>query len=119
MIKMYGIPNCDIIKKAGAWFKQHSIPFELHDYKKEGITAEKLKGWSKLKGWETIFNKRSTTWKEIMSEYNGAVTSEAEAIKIMQQHNSIIKRPLIEINKDIIVGYDEAAYIEKILNAQK
>lgn len=118
MVKMYGIPNCDIIKKASVWLKKNDIPFELHDYKKEGISAEKLKAWSKAKGWETIFNKRSTTWKEIMNEYNGNVNNQAEAIQIMQQHTSIIKRPVIEINNEIIVGYDETAYIEKILKKQ-
>ena len=114
MVKIYGIPNCDIIKKAGNWFKKNNIPFELHDYKKQGITANKLKHWCVQKGWETIFNKRSTTWKEIMNDV--AVTNEQQAIPVMQQHTSIIKRPIIEINGDIIVGYDEKAYIEKILN---
>ena len=117
MVKMYGIPNCDIIKKAGVWLKKNSIAFELHDYKKEGITEQKLKAWSKLKGWETIFNKRSSTWKEIMQDHNGTVDNQAAAIKIMQQHTSIIKRPVIEINDEIIVGYDERAYIEKLLNS--
>lgn len=115
MIKMYGIPNCDTIKKAGSWLKKNNIPFELHDYKKQGVTAEKLKAWSKLQGWETIFNKRSTTWKEIMNDYAGQVKNQAEAIKIMQQHTSIIKRPIIEINDEIITGFDETAYIEKLL----
>ncbi|RYD78858.1 MAG: Spx/MgsR family RNA polymerase-binding regulatory protein [Sphingobacteriales bacterium] len=113
MIKMYGIPNCDIIKKAGAWLKKNDIAFELHDYKKQGIDASKLKEWIGLKGWETIFNKRSTTWKEIMKEV--VINNQHDAIQIMQQHTSIIKRPVIEINDDIIVGYDEKAYIEKLL----
>lgn len=114
MIKMYGIPNCDTVKKAAAWFRKNDIAFELHDYKKQAVSASKLKEWSQLKGWETIFNKRSTTWKEIMNE--SVVTNQAEAIKLMQHHTSIIKRPIIEMKEDIIVGYDEKAYIEKILN---
>lgn len=115
MVKMYGIPNCDIIKKASVWLQKNNIPFELHDYKKQGVSAEKLKEWSRQKGWETIFNKRSTTWKEIMNAYEGIVNNQAEAIQIMQQHTSIIKRPVIEINNEIIVGYDETAYIDKLL----
>lgn len=114
MVKIYGISNCDIIKKAASWFKKNNVPFGFHDYKKEGISAAKLQQWSKEKGWETIFNKRSTTWKEIMHEHNGNVTNAADAIKIMQQHNSIIKRPVVETGYEIIVGYDEAKYIEKI-----
>lgn len=115
MIKMYGIPNCDIIKKASTWLTKNNISFELHDYKKEGICAEKLNAWSKIKGWEVIFNKRSTTWKEISKTYEGILNNQAEAIRIMQQHTSIIKRPVIEVNDEIIVGYDESAYIDKIL----
>lgn len=115
MIKMYGIPNCDIIKKAGTWLTKNNIPFELHDYKKAGISAAKLEAWSKLAGWETIFNKRSSTWKEINKATAVIVNNQSEAIKIMQQHTSIIKRPVIEINDEIIVGYNESAYIDKIL----
>ncbi|MBC7933877.1 MAG: Spx/MgsR family RNA polymerase-binding regulatory protein [Rhizobacter sp.] len=119
MIKMYGIPNCDIIKKAAAWFKKNNIPFEWHDYKKEGISAEKLKEWSRLTGWETIFNKRSSTWKDLVNTNNPVVNNQAAAIQMMQQHNSIIKRPVIEIDNEIIAGYDETVYIEKILKTYK
>lgn len=110
MIKMYGISNCDIIKKATKFFNANNIAFEFHDYKKEGVSAEKLKQWCAMAGWETIFNKRSTTWKEIMNAYEGIVNNQAEAIQIMQQHTSIIKRPVIETNGNIIVGYDEPKY---------
>jgi arsenate reductase len=110
MIKMYGIPNCDIIKKAMKFFALHKVPFEFYDFKKEGVSAGKLKEWCSKVGWQTIFNKRSTTWKETMKAYEGIVNNQAEAIQIMQQHTSIIKRPVIEINGDIIVGYDEAVY---------
>lgn len=113
MVKMYGIPNCDSVKKATKWLQQNKIAFEFHDYKKQGISAEKLKDWCKKTGWETIFNKRSSTWKEIMKAYEGIVNNLAEAIQIMQQHTSIIKRPIIEIKEEIIVGFDEALYKEK------
>jgi arsenate reductase-like glutaredoxin family protein len=71
--------------------------------------------WCGLKSWELIFNKRSTTWKEIMASHKGLVNNQAEAVNIMHQHNSIIKRPVIEINGDIIVGFDEKEYLQKIL----
>ena len=96
--------------------EKNGIPFEFHDYKKEGVSAVKLKAWCALKDWTTIFNKRSTTWKEIMNAYEGVVNNQAEAIQIMQQHNSIIKRPVIEINNDIIVGYDEPAFKKYIFH---
>lgn len=115
MTKMYGIPNCDTVKKATVWLNKNKITFTFHDYKKEGITAAKLKEWCKLKNWELIFNKRSSTWKQVMTAHDGIVNNQAEAIHIMQHHTSIIKRPVIEFNDEIIVGFDEKEYIQKII----
>jgi Spx/MgsR family transcriptional regulator len=111
---MYGIPNCDTVKKAMNWLHKNKILFEFHDYKKEGITSSKLKSWCKFKNWEIIFNKRSSTWKEVMASQEGIVNNQAEAIQIMTHHTSIIKRPILEMNDDIIVGFDEKEYLEKI-----
>ena len=112
MVKMYGIPNCDVIKKALKFFNNHKIPVEFHDYKKEGISDKQLQRWCQVAGWENIFNKRSTTWKEIMQHEK--VESAAEAIPLMLQHTSIIKRPIVEANGKIIVGYNENAYKQLI-----
>lgn len=114
-LKIYGIPNCDTVKKAINWLNKNNINFEFHDYKKEGITTAKLKSWCKLKSWEIIFNNRSSTWKEVMSAHEGLVNNQAEAIHIMQHHTSIIKRPIIELNDELIVGFGEKEYLEKIL----
>ncbi len=108
MVKMYGIGNCDIIKKAQKFFNTHNIPVEFYDYKKVGVTAQQLKDWSASAGWETIFNKRSSTWREL--ENSGDIKDAAQAISLMQQHTSIIKRPIVEANGKIIVGYNEEAY---------
>lgn len=115
-IKLYGIPNCDTVKKAINWLNNKKVAFEFHDYKKEGITASKLKEWCKQKDWEILFNKKSSTWKKEMAAYEGIVKNQSAAIKIMQEHNSIIKRPVLEINNELIVGFDENEYLEKILN---
>ena len=112
---MYGISNCDTVKKAITWFNKNKISFTFHDYKKEGITTTKLKEWCNIKSWEIIFNKRSSTWKEVMTAHDGIVNNRAEAILIMHHHTSIIRRPIIEINGEIIVGLDEKEYIEKII----
>jgi Spx/MgsR family transcriptional regulator len=119
MIKIYGIPHCDTVKKALGWLNKHDIPFEFHDYKKEGISATKLKAWCKIKGWENIFNKRSSTWKEVMGAHEGIVNNQAEALHIMQHHTSIIKRPVIEFNNGIIIGFDEGLYTDQFLKTQK
>ena len=115
MIKVYGIPNCDTIKKTQEWLSNNKVSFEFHDYKKEGITASKLKEWIKLVGWETLFNKKSSTWKKLKEATGQDVTNAAEAIKIMQANNSIIKRPVVEHNGTILVGFTVAAFEEQLL----
>jgi arsenate reductase len=108
MYKVYGIPNCDMIKKTTSWLQEHKLAFEFHDYRKEGISTEKLADWCKQKGWETIFNKRSTTWKELPASVQNTITNEKEAIKIMAEHTTIIKRPVIEKNgKLVAVGFTD------------
>jgi len=107
---MYSIPNCDTTKKAMNWLNKNNIAFSFHDYKLQGISKEKLKEWCDKRGWETIFNKRSTTWRELPGATQQKVTNQEEAIKIMLASNSIIKRPVIEHNGKIIVGFNEEEY---------
>lgn len=106
-VKVYGIPNCDTTKKTLTWLKENKIAFTFHDYKQEGISKEKLEAWCKKTGWETIFNKRSTTWRELSEAEQKKVINQTEAIKIMMEHNSIIKRPVIEIDEKLITGFNE------------
>ena len=106
-IIVYGIPNCDTTKKAFTLLKENKIAFTFHDYKQEGISKAKLEAWCKRTGWETIFNKRSTTWRELSEGEQKKVTDQATAIKIMLEHNSIIKRPVIEIGEKLITGFNE------------
>lgn len=115
MTKVYGIPNCDTIKKTQQWLSNNNVPFEFHDYKKEGITASKLKEWIKLVGWEALFNKKSSTWKKLKEATEQDVNTATEAIKIMQANNSIIKRPVVEHNGTILVGFTEASFKEQLL----
>lgn len=107
---VYGIPNCDATQKAIAWLKKRKINFVFHNYREAGITAVKLNEWSRLAGWEKIFNKKSTTWRNLTPEQQAAVTSQKAAVQVMLTHHSIIKRPLIECNNKIITGYNETLY---------
>jgi Spx/MgsR family transcriptional regulator len=109
-ITIYGIPNCDVTKKTMNWLNKNNIAFSFHDYKLQGISKEKLGEWCDKQGWETIFNKRSTTWRELPAAVQQNVNNEEEAIKIMLTSNSIIKRPVIEHNGKIIVGFNEEEY---------
>lgn len=113
-IKIYGIPNCDTTKKALNLLKEKKIAFTFHDYKQEGINKAKLEEWCKEVGLETIFNKRSTTWKELGEAEQKKVTDQSSAIKIMMEHNSIIKRPVIETGKTIIVGFKETEILKHL-----
>ena len=113
---IYGIPNCDITKKALTWLKDHKIDFAFHDYKKEGISKPKLDDWCKQVGWELLLNKKSTTWRGLTETVQVSVTNQAAAIKIMMDNNSIIKRPVIEFRDSILVGFDEGAFLKYFLN---
>lgn len=109
-VTLYGIPNCNSVKKGIDWLDQHKIPFTFHNYKKEGVTVEKLQHWCSQMGWESLFNTKGSTWKKIANDYSAKKMNEKLAIEIMLKNTSIIKRPIVEWNKKIIIGFDEAAY---------
>lgn len=109
MLKIFGIPNCDQIKKSQKWLKDHKIEFEFHDYKKQGITNNQLTDWCKIINWDVLFNKRSRTWKEL-SEKDRSNLTQSKAITLMQQHPTLIKRPVIQKEKMIEVGFDSKIY---------
>lgn len=107
---VYGIPNCDSVKKATLWLKKAKIDFTFHNFRESGITTAKLNAWSKQVGWEQVLNKKSTTWRSLTPEQQAAVTSQKAAVEVMLSHHSIIKRPVIEYNNKIVTGYNEILY---------
>jgi arsenate reductase len=109
-IIVYGIPNCDSIKKTIQYLNRKKIPFEFHNYKKQGIDKKKLKQWSDQVGWERLLNTKGTTWKKIALAFEGKKMTAQLAISIMLEHQSTIKRPVIEIGTQVLVGYDEATF---------
>lgn len=112
---MYGLPYCDATKLAMEWFKAHNLSFTLHDYKTQGITAEKLAAWCDQKGWETILNKRSTTWRSLNAATQAAITTQNKAVETMVANTSLIKRPVIttQDGKVMAIGVNEKIY-EKV-----
>jgi arsenate reductase (glutaredoxin) len=113
---VYGIPNCDTIKKTILWLKENKISFQFHDYKKEGIAKSKLDDWCTKAGWENIFNKKSTSWRELPKAEQDKVISKQAAIKVMLANNSIIKRPIVELNNNkILVGFNSEQYEKEII----
>jgi len=112
---VYGIKNCDTVKKALTWLKAKDIDFEFHDYKTQGISEAKLKAWCEQVAWETLLNKKGTTWRKLDEAAQASVTNAASAIKIMVANTSVIKRPVIEKKgKVLVVGFDEVVYGEKV-----
>lgn len=109
-MKVYGITNCNTVKKALDWLKQHQVEFEFHDFKKLGISFEKLQEWNEKAGYETFLNKQGLTWKQLDADAKAAVKSANEALPLLQQKTSMIKRPVIEGNSFLYFGFNEEAY---------
>jgi len=108
---VYGIKNCNTVKSALDWLNKNKVEFEFHDYKKSGVTEPKLKEWIKQVGWESLVNKRGTTWRQLDETVQKKVTNEKAAIALMLEKTSVIKRPLIEEdNKVLLLGFDETEY---------
>jgi arsenate reductase len=109
MTTMYGIKNCDTIKKARRWLDDHNVAYEFHDYKKDGIDEKTLTTWSKKLGWETLLNRRGTTWRKLPDKVKNNV-DEKSALKIMLEQPSIIKRPVLKQGSQYLVGFDAKEY---------
>ena len=114
MTTLYGIPNCDTIKKARRWLDMHGVDYDFHDYKKAGIDKATLKKWCREFGVESVVNKRGTTWRKLDDALKENL-DEASAIEIMQAQPSVIKRPVLVSGKQMILGFDEAAYKKSLL----
>ena len=111
---IYGIPNCDMVKKTLRWFTKNKILFEFHDYKKLGISKEKLTVWSKQVGWEGLLNKKSTTWRGLPEAVQKKITNQTAAIQLMIENTTIIKRPVVETENNLLVGFTETAFIKHL-----
>lgn len=109
MITMYGIKNCDTIKKARKWLEENGIDYQFHDYKKDGLEAEQLKTWVAELGWEALVNKRGTTWRKLPDDVKDNI-DEASAIAVMLENNSIIKRPLLDTGTSKSLGFKADDY---------
>lgn len=109
MLTLYGIPNCDTMKKARQWLDAHSVEYVFHDFKKLGIDEAILREWVGKVGWETLLNRRGMMWRKVPEEVRGAI-NESSAIRLMLDTPSIIKRPVLVRNDDVVVGFSEEAY---------
>lgn len=107
MITVYGIPNCDSVKKARTWLTDHGLEYAFHDYKKQGVPADLLAQWVRAHGWPVLLNRKGPTWRKLPSEVQATVVDDASAIAVMREHSSTIKRPVIVWpNGAVSVGFD-------------
>jgi arsenate reductase len=108
-VAIYGIPNCDTMKKARTWLAQNGVAEEFHDYKKEGADKAKLKAWAGEVGWEVLLNKAGTTFRGL-PEADKQNLTEAKALTLMEANPSLIKRPVLELGDQVIVGFKPEIY---------
>ncbi|MGJ1226879.1 ArsC family reductase [Sphingobacterium siyangense] len=114
MLQVYGIKNCNTVKKALTWLEDNNVPFQFHDFKKEGVSVDKLKEWETQVDWQALVNKKGTTWKKLSPETQEQVIDGDSANKVLQENTSMIKRPVIEYNKGILLGFNEAEYVTNL-----
>ena len=108
-LTLYGIPNCDTVKKARVWLDQRGIAYAFHDYKKQGADPDKLARWSDAAEWEALLNRRGTTFRGL-SEADKADIDRAKALRLMEAHPSLIKRPVVEHPGGVLVGFAPAEW---------
>ena len=106
---LYGIKNCDTMKKARAWLDEHSVNYVFHDYKASGIDQSKLKEWCQTAGWERVLNRSGTTFRKLSDSQRTDLT-EARAIDLMLSQPSMIKRPVLELDGVLLVGFSPETY---------
>jgi Spx/MgsR family transcriptional regulator len=109
MIILYGIPNCDTMKKARRWLDEQAIEYRFHNYKKDGIDLATLESWEAELGWETLLNKRGSTWRKLPDETKDAIGRDS-ALQVMMENPSIIKRPVLDLDGRRHVGFNVDVY---------
>lgn len=109
MLTLYGIKNCDTVKKARRWLEDHGVEYQFHDFRQDGLDKKLLSSWVDDLGWESVLNKRSTSWRNL-SEKDKNITTDAQAIKLLLANPTLIKRPITQGDKILLIGFKEAEY---------
>jgi len=109
MTIVYGIKNCDSVKRARRWLDEHGVDYRFHDFRADGLTKAQLKGWIAAVGWETLLNRRGTTWRKLPESERDGITA-ARAERLMLEEPTLIKRPVLEAAGSVLVGFDSGEY---------
>ena len=111
MIEVFGIPNCETVKKARAWLGTQGVTHRFHDFKKQGVPKDKLQTWMAALGWEALLNRKGTTWRKLDATTQASVTDTASALALMLDQSSVIKRPVVVwADGQVSVGFDANAW---------
>ena len=113
MINVYGIPNCDTVKKARAWLTEQGLAYTFHDFKKQGVPVNQLPAWAQAVGWDKLLNRQGTTWRKLDAALQASADTPAGAQALMVANPSIIKRPVVQWPKGCLtVGFDDVHWAE-------
>ncbi|MBA3598407.1 MAG: ArsC family reductase [Methylibium sp.] len=112
MLVLYGLQNCDTVRKARAWLDGQSLAYRFHDFKKSGVPEAALARWLAQAGWERLLNRQGTTWRKLDAAVQGGVVDAVSAAAVMRDYPSVIKRPVLESGDAVIVGFDAQRYAQ-------
>ncbi len=115
MLSVYGIPNCDSVKKARNWLTQQGVAYHFHDFKKRGVTPELLTVWLQQLDWQTLLNRKGTSWRQLDPSAQAQVRDDASACALMLAQPSVIKRPVVQwFDGHLSVGFSDAAFAARL-----
>ena len=109
-ITVYGIANCDTVKKARAWLDRQGVDYRFHDFKKDGLPLDHVDRWIAAIGWEALVNRKGTTWRKLDDATRDGIVDAATARALLQRQPSVVKRPVVEWGQRITVGFDPAGW---------
>ena len=109
MTTLYGIKNCDTVKKARLWLDQNGVTYQFHDYRTDGLTPELLKYFAESLGWGALLNRSSTSWRQLSKEQQTDLTEE-KALQLMLDSSTLIKRPILDTGKKLVIGFKSGQY---------
>lgn len=115
MTTLYGIPNCDTVKRARDWLATRGVAHEFHDFKKAGVPTDRLQAWVDAAGWERVLNRKGTTWRKLDPAQQASVVDATSARALMRAQASVIKRPVVEwADGRITIGFDESDWAARV-----
>jgi arsenate reductase len=109
---LYGISNCDTVRKARRWLDDRGLGYRFHDLRRDGVDASKVRAWVHARGWESVLNRRGTTWRQLPAAARECMDAE-RAVALALEHPTLIKRPVLEHAGEITIGFDEKTYAER------